>query len=264
MISWYVFLVGFRSLVEEESTYWALVNLLNLQKELMDIHQLDTSKMLLFSTWNLCSSNLDTSRGLISFSSIKQVTPLASFSSSGFHVPVTERAHLLFLRGKIVALLLHSLLILWSHMKHSGGGLLCRVLLCGSTVTRSSLEVLLEEASPAFVLGACSHGLSLMVTNLSLAFSETMSEQTVGWLGPTMGRRSFTWHGIPSTIMFCALLIPVICPTYIFWYIVHVESLPTLGHPVWRQPAVDCVSASMFHWFLLAVCCTDRPYWLVL
>ena len=44
--------------------------------------------------------------------------------------------------------------------------------------------MLLEEASPAFVLGACSHGLSLMVTNLSLAFSETMSEQTVGWPGP--------------------------------------------------------------------------------
>ena len=36
------------------------------------------------------------------FSSKKQVTPLASFSSSGFHVPVAESAHLLFLRGKIV------------------------------------------------------------------------------------------------------------------------------------------------------------------
>ena len=35
------------------------------------------------------------------FSSIKQVTPLASFSS-GFHVLVAERAHLLFLQGKIV------------------------------------------------------------------------------------------------------------------------------------------------------------------
>ena len=63
-------------------------------------------------------------------------------------------------------------------MKHSGGGLLRRVLLRGSIVTWSSLEVLLEEASSAFVLGACSHGLSLMVTNLSLASSETMSEQT--------------------------------------------------------------------------------------
>ena len=72
-------------------------------------------------------------------------------------------------------------------MKHSGGGLLRRVLLRGSIVTWSSLEVLLEEASPAFVLGACSHGLSLMVTNLSLASSETMSEKTVGWPGPTMG-----------------------------------------------------------------------------
>ena len=50
----------------------------------------------------LCSSNLATSRRLISFSSLKQVTPLASFSSSGFHVPVAERAYLLFLWGKIV------------------------------------------------------------------------------------------------------------------------------------------------------------------
>ena len=79
-------------------------------------------------------------------------------------------------------------------MKHSSGGLLRRVLLRGCIVTWSSLEVLLEEASPAFVLGACSHGLSLMVTNLSLASSETMSEQTIGWPGPTMGRRSFTWR----------------------------------------------------------------------
>ena len=45
--------VGFRSLVEEESTYWALVNSLNLQNELMDVHQSDISKMLLFSTSNL-------------------------------------------------------------------------------------------------------------------------------------------------------------------------------------------------------------------
>ena len=48
------------------------------------------------------------------------------------------------------------------------------MLIRGSTVTGSSLEVLLEEASPAFVLG--SRGLFLMVTNLSLAFSEDMSE----------------------------------------------------------------------------------------
>ena len=48
-------LLGFRSLVEEESTYWALVNLLNLQNELMDVHQSDISKMLLFSTSNLVS-----------------------------------------------------------------------------------------------------------------------------------------------------------------------------------------------------------------
>ena len=91
-----------------------------------------------------------------------------------------------------------------------GGGLLRCVLLCDSTVIWYSLEVLLEEASPAFVLGACSHGLSQMVTNLS---------QTVGWPGPTMGRRSFTWRGIPSTIMFCALVIPVTRPT--LYFVVH-------------------------------------------
>ena len=98
-------------------------------------------------------------------------------------------------------------------MKHSGGGLLRHVLLCGSIVNWSSLAVFLEEASPAFVLGACSHGLSLMVTNLSLASSETMSELTVGWPGPTMGHRSFSWRGIPSTVMFCTLVIPVTRPT---------------------------------------------------
>ena len=89
-------LVGFWSLVEKESTYWALVNSFNLQNELMDVHPSEISKMLFFST------NLATSRRLISFSSIKQVTPLASFSSSGFHMLVAERAHLLFLWGKIV------------------------------------------------------------------------------------------------------------------------------------------------------------------
>ena len=104
-------------------------------------------------------------------------------------------------------------------MKHSGGGLLRRVLLRGSIVTWSSLEVLLEEASPVIVLGTCSHGLSLMITNLSLESSETMSEQTVGWPGPTMGPRSFTWRGIPSTVMFCTLVIPVTRPT--LYFVVH-------------------------------------------
>ena len=104
-------------------------------------------------------------------------------------------------------------------MKHSGGGLLRRVLLRGSIVTWSSLEVFLEEASPAFLLGACSHCLSLMVTNLSLASSEIMSEQTVGWPGPTMGRRSFTWCGIPSNVMFCTLVIPVTGPN--LYFVVH-------------------------------------------
>ena len=90
-------LVGFRSLVEVESTYWALVKLLNLQNELMDVHQSDISKILCS-----CSLNLATSRGLM-FSSIKQVTYLASFTS-GFRMPVAERAHLLFLRSKIVTI----------------------------------------------------------------------------------------------------------------------------------------------------------------
>ena len=93
-------------------------------------------------------------------------------------------------------------------MKHSGGGLLRHVLLRGSIVTWSSLEVLLEEASPAFVLGAC-----------LLASSETMSEQTVGWPGPTMNHRSFTWCGIPSIIIFCTLVIPVTRPT--LYFVVH-------------------------------------------
>ena len=38
--------VGFRSPVEDESTYWTLVNSLNLQNELMDVHQSDISKIL--------------------------------------------------------------------------------------------------------------------------------------------------------------------------------------------------------------------------
>ena len=104
-------------------------------------------------------------------------------------------------------------------MRHSGGGRLRRVLLRGSTVTGSSLEVLLEEASPTYVLGACSHGLSLKVTNLSLAFSEDMSEQPVGWPGHSVGPRSFTWRGIPSTVRFCALVIPVTRPT--LYFVVH-------------------------------------------
>ena len=94
-----------------------------------------------------------------------------------------------------------------------------RVLLRGNTVTGSSFEVLLEEASPAFVLGVCSQGLSRKVTNLSLAFSEDMSEQTVGSPGPTMGHRSFTLRGIPSTVMFCALVIQVTRPT--LYFVVH-------------------------------------------
>ena len=137
--------------------------------------------------------------------------------SSGFCVSIAERAHLLFLRGKIVCGITTTLSP--DPMKHWGDGRLRRVLLRGSTVTGSSLAVLLEEASPAFVLDACSHGLSLMVTNLSLAFSENMPEQTVGWPSSTMGRRSFRWRGIPSTVMFCPLVIPVARPT--LYFVVH-------------------------------------------
>ena len=39
----------------KKSTYWTLVNSLNLHKELMDVHQSDISKMLPFSTSNLVS-----------------------------------------------------------------------------------------------------------------------------------------------------------------------------------------------------------------
>ena len=50
-----IFLVGFRSLVEVELNYWALVILLNMENELMDVHQSDISKMLLSSTSNFVS-----------------------------------------------------------------------------------------------------------------------------------------------------------------------------------------------------------------
>ena len=63
------------------------------------MHQSDISKMLPPSTSNLVSFMFSKSRyfiGLISFSSIKQVTPLASFSSYDFCVPVAEREHVWF------------------------------------------------------------------------------------------------------------------------------------------------------------------------
>ena len=41
-------LLGFRSLVEVESTYWVVVNLLNMQNEQMDVHQSDISKLSFF------------------------------------------------------------------------------------------------------------------------------------------------------------------------------------------------------------------------
>ena len=48
-------LLGFRSLVDVESAYWAVVKLFNMQNKLMDVHQSDISKILLFSTSNLVS-----------------------------------------------------------------------------------------------------------------------------------------------------------------------------------------------------------------
>ena len=142
----------------------------------------------------MCILSLATSCGLITFSSIKQVIPLASFSSSGFCVSIAERAHLLFLRGKIVCGITTTLLlILWSYMKHSGGGRLRCVVVRGSTVTGSSSE----ETPHAFVLGACWHGLFLIVTNLSLAFSEDMSEQTI------YGSQIFhmPWHSVDRYVL---------------------------------------------------------------
>ena len=58
---------------------------------------------------------LPLSHRLISFSSIKQVTPLASFSSD-FRMPLAERAHLLFLWGKIV----HGITTTLSHINLHG------------------------------------------------------------------------------------------------------------------------------------------------
>ena len=44
-----------KSLVEVESTNWGVVKLFNTQNKLMDVHQSDISKILLFSTSNLVS-----------------------------------------------------------------------------------------------------------------------------------------------------------------------------------------------------------------
>ena len=69
----------------------------------MDVHQLDISKILLSSTSNLVSFIFIKPRHFTEayLVLIKQVTPLATLSSSGFHVPLAERAHL-FLRDKTV------------------------------------------------------------------------------------------------------------------------------------------------------------------
>ena len=106
-------LVCFRSLVEEELTYWALlVNLHNLQNELMDVHQSDISKMLLFSSSNLVSFMFIKSHHFTWAYHVllhKTSTPLVSFSSD-FRIPVAERAHLLFLRGKTIRGIITTLL----------------------------------------------------------------------------------------------------------------------------------------------------------
>ena len=114
-----------------------------------------------------------------------------------------ERAHL-FLRGKIVRGITTTL-ILWSQMKHSGGGLLRRVLLRGSIVTWSSSEVLLEEASPAFVLGACS-------SNGYKSFARILWNHV-----RTDRRRSFTWRGISSTVNSSHTSHFIFCGTSSMW-----------------------------------------------
>ena len=47
--------IFWKSLVEVESTNWEVVKLFNTQNKLMDVHQSDISKILLFSTSNLVS-----------------------------------------------------------------------------------------------------------------------------------------------------------------------------------------------------------------
>ena len=212
-----------------------------------------------FKLSNLCSSNLATSRRLILFSSIKQVTPLASFSS-GFRMPVAERTHLLFLWGKIVhgitttlptdPLITHKTFGRWSFVT------------CASSWQYSHLVFIrsvIGRGITCICAGCCLHSLSLMFTNLSLASSETMLEQTVGWPGPTMGRRSFTWRSFPSTVIFCTLVIPVTRPT--LYFVVH---CPCGVFTHTRSPGLKMACCWLFHWFLSAVCGTDRPYWLVL
>ena len=71
----------------------------------MDVPQSDISKILPSSTSNLVSFIFIKSRHFTEAYLIllhKTSQPLASFSSSGLHMLVVERAHLLFLRGKIV------------------------------------------------------------------------------------------------------------------------------------------------------------------
>ena len=92
-----------KSLVEVESANWGVVKLFNTQNKLMDVHQSDISKILPFSTSNLVSFIFIKSRHFTeAYLILLHKTSHASFSSSGFHVPVAERAHLLFLWSKIV------------------------------------------------------------------------------------------------------------------------------------------------------------------
>ena len=98
---------GFRSLVEVESTYWGrVVKLFNTQNKLMDVHQSDISKKLPSSTSNLVTfifikSHHFTEAYLILLHKTSHTSCVLFF----FWFPRAssrERAHLLFLRGKIV------------------------------------------------------------------------------------------------------------------------------------------------------------------
>ena len=118
--SW-ISLVGFRSLVEEESTCWALVNLFNLQNELMDVHQSDISKMPLFSTSNLVSFMfIKSCRFTCAYHVLlhkTRHTTYVLFFIWFLRDGSRERAHLLFVRGEIVRGITITISRLWCVFK---------------------------------------------------------------------------------------------------------------------------------------------------
>ena len=87
-----------------KSTYWGgVVKLSNTQNNLLDVHQSDISKILRFKLSLFYIHQISPLHGGLSRSSPENKSHLLRpFFSSGFYVPVAERAHLLFLRGKIV------------------------------------------------------------------------------------------------------------------------------------------------------------------